>query len=104
MLYFIQIIHVIIVIGNIISVIIPNRTYKKICLTLLLLMLIKFLSGSTKCGLTEIEYQLKGESYKEGFIYRFVKPIITMPEKYFTYYLWFYHCLWILILSYQLSL
>ena len=56
-----------------------------------------------KCGLTELEYLFKGEKYQEGFIYKTVKPIITVPENYFNNLLYIFHILWIGILWKQLT-
>ena len=70
---------------------------------LLHLILIITITNFGKCGLTELEYAIRGEKCKEGFIYRLVKPIITVPEKYFDQHLYWVHVLWILILGYQLS-
>jgi len=104
MLYnIIQIAHVIIITIIIISLFYPNKKLKEFTLSLLILLMIKYLTGYQKCGLTEIEYLLKGEQYKEGFIYRIVKPIITIPESYFENYLFILHTLYIVILFYQLK-
>ena len=72
-------------------------------MTLLLFIFIQFITNLGKCGLTELEYAIRGKKCKEGFIYRLVKPIITVPEKYFDQHLYWIHVLWILILGYQLS-
>jgi len=99
----IQLIHLILIIIIFSSVFIPNIEMKKLSLTFLLFIFAQFITNYGKCGLTEIEYAIRGEKCKEGFIYRLVKPIITMPEKYFDQHLYWIHVLWILILGYQLS-
>ena len=99
----IQLLHLILIITILISVFIPNLKLKKMSITLLLFIFFQFITKFGKCGLTELEYAIRGEKCKEGFIYRLVKPIITVPEKYFDQHLYWVHVLWILILGYQLS-
>jgi len=99
----IQLLHLILIITILISVFIPNLKLKKMSITLLLFIFFQFITNFGKCGLTELEYAIRGEKCKEGFIYRLVKPIITVPEKYFDQHLYWVHVLWILILGYQLS-
>lgn len=95
--------HWILIFGLSISIFINNYQYKKISLSLLILILIQFIINNGKCGLTEIEYLIKGEQYKEGIIYQFVKPIITIPENYIDKYFYILHILWIWILWKQLE-
>jgi len=99
----IQLLHLILIITIFISVFIPDNKLKKMSITLLLFIFIQFITNFGKCGLTELEYAIRGEKCNEGFIYRLVKPIITVPEKYFDQQLYWIHVLWILILGYQLS-
>ena len=99
----IQILHFLLVFIVIISVFIPSIEIKKIAFALLIYIFLQYITNYGKCGLTELEYMLKGEKYKEGFIYRLVKPIITMPEKYFNYHLYAIHLIWIFTLGYQLK-
>lgn len=99
----IQLLHLILIISIFSSVFIPKLEMKKLSLTFLLFIFAQFITNYGKCGLTELEYAIRGEKYTEGFIYRLVKPIITIPEKYFDQHLYWIHVLWILILGYQLS-
>ncbi len=99
----IQIIHFILVVLVISSVFIPNYELKKYSLTILIFIFVQWITNYGKCGLTELEYVIKGEKYKEGFIYRFIKPIITVPEKYFENYLYLAHITWTIILALQLK-
>ena len=99
----IQLLHLILIITIFSSVFIPEKEIKKLSFTMLLFIFAQFITNYGKCGLTELEYALRGEKYKEGFIYRLIKPIITVPEEYFKKHLYWIHVLWILILGYQLS-
>lgn len=95
--------HGLLVCGLLASVFVNNSQWKKIALSLLILILIQFITNYGHCGLTELEYMFKGEKYKEGFVYRVVKPVITMPENYFNKYFYLIHILLIGILWKQLS-
>ena len=99
----INLLHGLFIFGLFISVFIDNYQIKNIALSLLILILIQFITNYGRCGLTEIEYLFKREKYKEGFIYRLVKPIITMPEHYFNKYIHILHILWIIILWQQIN-
>ena len=99
----IQLLHLVLIITIFSSVFIPEKEIKKLSFTMLLFIFAQFITNYGKCGLTELEYAIRGEKCKEGFIYRLVKPIITVPEKYFDHHLYWIHVLWILILGYQLS-
>lgn len=98
----IQLIHFMLIILILCSVFINNNQLKKYSLTILIFMYYHYITNFGKCGLTELEYIIKGENYKEGFIYRIVKPIITIPEKYFENYLYLIHISWTVILVLQL--
>ena len=99
----IQILHFLLVSIIFLSIFIPNDQIKKLSLTLLIFIFLQYITNYGKCGLTELEYMIKGEKYKEGFIYRLVKPIITIPEKYFNQHLYVIHIIWMFILGYQLK-
>lgn len=98
----IQLIHFILVVLVVGSAFIPNYELKKYSFTFLIFIFAQWITNYGKCGLTELEYVIKGEKYKEGFIYRVVKPIITVPEKYFENYLYLAHITWTTILALQL--
>jgi hypothetical protein len=98
----IQLFHFVLVIVLTSSVFINNNQFKKYALTILIFMYCHYITNFGKCGLTELEYMIRGGQYKEGFIYRVIKPIITIPEKYFENYLYLMHITWIVILVLQL--
>ena len=98
----IQLLHLILVITLIGSVFVSNYQLKQYAFTFLIFIFIQYITNYGKCGLTELEYVFKGDKYQEGFIYRIVKPVITVPEKYFENYLYLAHISWTLILGLQL--
>ncbi len=100
----INFLHMTLIIGLLLSVIIPNKEYKILCLTFLLFIILQFIFNQGKCGLTQIEYMFKKDKYEEGFIYRLVTPVITIPECYFNKYLYLIHIILILSLGSQIYL
>jgi hypothetical protein len=101
-IYIVKLAHLLLVIFVFLSIIIQDNKIKQYALTILLFILYKYIVGEHTCGLTHIEYMLSGKEYESGFIYRIIKPILTIPENYFEKYLFIIHCLWIIILLYQL--
>lgn len=102
MIVIIQSFHLIFCLFILLSIFVSNIKYKQYALTLLILLLYKYIFGIKTCGITQLEYYIRGETYKEGFLYRIVKSIITTPEHYFDKYLFVLHIIWIVLLSYQL--
>ena len=102
MYYYIQVIHLLLILICLFSVIIPFQNIKIYSLTFLIFLLFHYTTNFNKCGLTELEYLFSNKKYEEGFIYRIVKPILSIPEDYFNYYLYLIHIIWIIILFYQI--
>lgn len=99
----IKIAHLAIVIGLVASIFVNSCIIKELALTLLIFLLVQYAFGFKKCGLTQLEYVILGkDKYQQGFIYRLVNPVITVPEKYFYNGLFYFHILWIVILIYQI--
>ena len=99
----INLLHAMLVIFLCISIFINDFQIKKIALTLLIFIFLQFITNYGRCGLTELEYLFKGEKYQEGFIYKLINPIITVPETYFNKYYYCIHITWIIILCVQLK-
>ena len=100
----IQILHILLIIFLLSSIFIDSLKVKEWALALIIFILLQFVTNYGKCGLTEIEYMFTRENYKEGFIYRLIKPIITVPEDYFDKYLYIVHIIYVIILVYQLKI
>jgi hypothetical protein len=98
----IKIIHLIIVLLIISSVFIDNLFLKKYVLIFLIYLLFQYLTGYERCGITELEYLVMNEKYKEGFMYRIINPLIKVPEHYFNKWLFVFHILYIIILFQQI--
>ena len=99
----IYILHLILVICLVTSIFINNNTFKHMSLIILIFLLIHYITNNSMCLLTELEYYFKKEKYKEGFLYRLIKPILTTPEEYVNKYIYLLHILWIIILFVQLK-
>ena len=102
--FIIQILHLVLVLFLLSSVFINYLAVKTNALTILLFLLFHYITRYGRCGITELEYMFKGEKYQEGFLYRLIKPVITVPENYFNQWLFIIHLLWISILTYQIYL
>jgi hypothetical protein len=99
----IKIIHLIIVLAVISAPFINNYKLKETIYVFLIYLLLQYISGYEKCGLTYLEYLIMGEKYKEGFMYRLIKPIIKISESYFDKYIIFVHLIYIYVLHNQLN-
>ena len=97
------ILHIILCVAMFLSIFINNNTFKHLSLIILLFLLLHYVTNNNMCLLTELEYYFKKEKYKEGFLYRLIKPVLTTPEEYVNKYLYIIHILWILILIIQLN-
>lgn len=49
-----------------------------------------------RCKLTEIECKLRGIEYKNGFIFRIIKPFNTLNESKLNYYIIMFMFLWLM--------
>jgi hypothetical protein len=58
------------------SIIFDNCDYKKIAFILLTFLLVQYLTQYGKCGLISIERFFLKDNFKNGFVYRLVKPVV----------------------------
>ena len=100
----IQILHIVLIFFVCSSIVISNHKIKEASLTILIFILFQYVTNYGKCGLTQLEYYIMGEKYKDGFLYRLINPIIKVPENYFDKYLYIVHIIFITTLIYQLYL
>ena len=100
--YIINFLHIILILFLSLSVFIDNYKIKQMAFILLILIFGQYITNYGRCGLTELEYLFMRERYQEGFMYRLVKPVITLPENYFNKYYYVLHILWICILWFQI--
>ena len=98
----IQLLHIILVIGLVLSIFINSFPYKHLALIFLMFLLLHYITNNNVCMLTELEYYFLGEKYQEGFLHRLIKPVLTTPEKYNEKYMYLLHIIWIYILFIQL--
>lgn len=99
----IQLLHLAIIFGVVVSVFVSSCYLKNLALTFLVFLLVQYSLGYGKCGLTELEHWFLGETeYKQGFMYRLINPLINVPENYFNNGLIYCHLVWICILIYQI--
>ena len=103
MLKIINSLHLTLIIFLCMSIFIDDNRVKHVALVLLIYMLLQYITNYGRCGLTELEYMIKGEKYKEGFLYNLINPVITVSETYFNKSYYCVHILWIIILWIQLK-
>lgn len=97
----IRVIHVFLMVSLAIAPLVPSNRYKTFALTFLLYLVIQYITGYQRCGLTILEYMFLGETYKSGFLYRLINPLITINECYFDYGMHIVHAIYIFILLWQ---
>jgi hypothetical protein len=95
--------HLALVLAIAISPLIANRTYKRYALIFLIFLLGHYLTNYGRCGLTELEGLLLGESYQSGFLYRLITPVLKVPPAYFDLGFYILHLSYILVLAFQVS-
>lgn len=101
--YIIKLLHLLLVLYLFSSIFIKDKLTKLKAAGILFFLLFHYVTNYGKCGLTELEYLIMGEKYQEGFLYRLIKPVISLPEKYFEEYLFIIHISWLGILLYQIN-
>ena len=104
LLLFIRIIHYAIIVALAISPFVTWPAYRNAAGVFLIYLLLQYLTGYKKCGLTILEYLILGKDYESGFIYRTIMPLITIPENYFDNALIIVHVLYIYLLRRDLGL
>ena len=84
------------------SILLPYYELKKISLILLLFTLFQYITNYAKCGLIELDFLLNGDKYKDGYLYKIIKPLFKPPNDYFEGKYYWYNLLLILILTQQI--
>jgi hypothetical protein len=98
LLLFIRFIHYAIITALAISPFVPWPAYRNAAGVFLIYLLLQYLTGYKKCGLTILEYLILGKNYESGFLYRTIMPLITIPEHYFDKALIIIHVVYIYLL------
>ena len=81
-------IHIILIVTVLLSPIIKSCLIKELVLLLLIFISLHYITKYGKCGLINIERFFLGDNFKNGIIYRLIKPVISYKnniiyEKYF---------------------
>ena len=98
----ITLIHITILYGIIISPLVNDYYYKKLILIFLIFLCFQFLSKYGKCGLINMEKYFLKDNFKNGIVYRIIKPIICYKINPFYKYYFEIILLYIFILFMQL--
>jgi hypothetical protein len=73
--------------------------YRNTACIFLIYLLLQYITGYERCGLTVMEFLVLGKKYESGFLYRVINPVIKVPEHYFDKYLIGVHLFYIYLLS-----
>jgi hypothetical protein len=87
--------HTCLFLGIVISPFVNDCDYKRLVLILLSFLLLHFYLKYGKCMLINFERFFLGEKFKEGFIFRLIKPVICYKRNIFYkdfYYLIVFYC------------
>jgi hypothetical protein len=85
------------------SPLITDCYLKKINLILIMFLCIQYVTKYGKCGLINIERYFLGDNFKNGIVYRLIKPVISYKNNIFYEYFFWLIIIYIFILYYQLS-
>ena len=99
----IKILHSIIVILVVISPFINNNEHKRLSFLFLIFVVFHYITKYGKCGLINIERLFLKDRFKEGIIYKFIKPIIGYKNNFFYENLFWLLIIYIFVLFYQLK-
>lgn len=95
----IRALHGIICIAIAIAPFVTWKPYRNTACVFLIYLLLQYITGYERCGLTVMEYLILGKKYESGFLYRLINPMIRVPEHYFDKYLIGVHLFYIYLLS-----
>lgn len=94
--------HIILLYGIALSPVINDCHYKNLILVFLLFILLQFTLKYGKCGLINIERFFLKEKFKQGFVFRLIKPLICYKRNPFYSQFYYLLLLYIFILFTQL--
>jgi len=92
-------IHYAIILAIAIAPFITWQLYRNTACIFLIYLLLQYITGYERCGLTVMEFLVLGKKYESGFLYRVINPVIKVPEHYFDKYLIGVHLFYIYLLS-----
>jgi hypothetical protein len=95
--------HIMLFYTIIVSPFINDYALKKIIIILLIFFTGQWLSNYGKCGLINIEKYFLKDNFKNGFVYRLIKPVICYKKNIFYRTYFEIVLIYIFILYYQLT-
>jgi hypothetical protein len=98
----ILLLHISLIYAVALSPFINNYEYKKIVLIFLIFLCGQFLTNYGKCGFISIERFFLKEKFKQGFVYRLIKPIVCYKRNIFYQHYFELVLIYILILYIQI--
>lgn len=95
-------IHIILIITVLVSPLLKSCLIKELVLILLVFISIHYITKYGKCGLINIERYFLGENFKNGIVYRLIKPVISYKNNIFYEKFFWLIIIYICVLYYQL--
>jgi hypothetical protein len=98
----IKLFHILFVVSCLFAPIVEDCEFKLLMFILITFTLVHYILKHGKCGLINIERFFLGDDFKNGILYRLIKPIISYKNNIFYEKLMFLHIAIICVLFYQL--
>ena len=98
----IRLFHILFVVSCLFAPFVEDCEFKLLMFILTTFTLFHYLLKHGKCGLINIERFFLGDDFKNGIVYRLIKPIISYKNNIFYEKLMFLHITIICVLFYQL--
>ncbi len=99
--YIIKTLHLLFYLFIALSPFIDDCALKLNVLVILLFILFHFSSKYGKCGIINIERFFLGETFKQGFFYNLIKPVIDYRKNIFAVKLYYLLVIYLIIISLQ---
>jgi hypothetical protein len=96
-------IHIILVVIIAFTPIVKSCLLKELVLILLIFVSIHYITRYGKCGLINIERYFLGDNFKNGIVYRLIKPVISYKNNFFYKNLFWLIIIYIFIIYFQLN-
>jgi hypothetical protein len=99
----INILHITLLLFLGLSIFIKNKNVKMSSLIILIFISLHFITKYGKCGLINIEKFILKDNFRNGFLFRLMRPVIYYKNNYFYENLFWLMLIYIFILYYQIN-
>jgi hypothetical protein len=88
--------------GILVSPIVDDIQLKKIALILLGFIVLHFITKYGKCGFISIERYFLKDKFRDGFLFKLIKPVISYKNNMFYHYFFHLMIIYLIVLYFQL--